>query len=86
MIAFEFATATRILFGAGQARELGTVARSCGHRALVVIGQTAGAVRRDFLARHPNAVVDQRDSLLTLEPAGTSRSTVLSMRVPGGGR
>jgi hypothetical protein len=35
------------------------------------VGQTAGAVRRDFLARHPNAVVDQRDSLLTLEPAGT---------------
>ena len=35
------------------------------------VGQTAGAVRRDFLARHPNAVVDQRESLLTLEPAGT---------------
>lgn len=35
---FEFATATRILFGAGKLREIGTLARSFGRRALVVTG------------------------------------------------
>jgi alcohol dehydrogenase class IV len=35
---FEFATATRILFGAGTVREVGPLARELGQRALVVIG------------------------------------------------
>ena len=35
---FEFATATRILFGAGMAARLGENAKSHGHRALVVTG------------------------------------------------
>jgi alcohol dehydrogenase class IV len=36
---FEFATATRILFGAGTVREMGPAARSFGGRALVVTGK-----------------------------------------------
>lgn len=36
---FEFATATRILFGAGTVRELGTIAISLGGRALVLTGR-----------------------------------------------
>jgi alcohol dehydrogenase class IV len=43
---FEFATATRIVFGPGKLREIGTIAISFGARALVVIGKSAGAVQR----------------------------------------
>ncbi len=38
---FEFATATRILFGPGTLREAGPIAKAFGQRALVVTGQTA---------------------------------------------
>lgn len=38
---FEFATATRIIFGAGTLREIGPLAAALGGRALVVGGQTA---------------------------------------------
>ena len=38
---FEFATATRIIFGAGMSREIGSLARGAGHRALVVTGRNA---------------------------------------------
>jgi alcohol dehydrogenase class IV len=36
---FEFATATRIIFGAGTLREAGALARDCGQRALLVTGR-----------------------------------------------
>ena len=36
---FEFATATRIIFGAGAAREAGALAKDFGRRALVVTGR-----------------------------------------------
>src|SRR6266404_4841757 len=36
---FEFATATRIIFGAGQLREIGPVVKAFGARALVVTGK-----------------------------------------------
>ena len=36
---FEFATAPRIIFGAGQLRQLGALAREFGRRALVVTGR-----------------------------------------------
>jgi len=39
---FEFATATRILFGPGSLDELGALAAPLGRRALVVSGRTAG--------------------------------------------
>ncbi|MCX6909304.1 MAG: iron-containing alcohol dehydrogenase [Verrucomicrobia bacterium] len=38
---FEFATATRILFGPGTLREAGPIAKALGKRALVVTGRTA---------------------------------------------
>ena len=38
-MSFEFATATRIIFGAGALREIGSVAGQIGRRALVVTGQ-----------------------------------------------
>jgi beta-lactam-binding protein with PASTA domain len=34
------------------------------------VGQPAGVIQQEFLARHPNAIVDQRESFLTLEPTG----------------
>ena len=37
---FEFATATRIIFGAGTLREVGSIAAEMGHRALVVTGRS----------------------------------------------
>jgi alcohol dehydrogenase class IV len=37
---FEFATATRVVFGAGTRRELPSIARSLGRRALVVVGRS----------------------------------------------
>jgi alcohol dehydrogenase class IV len=43
---FEFATATRIVFGPGKLREIGTIAISFGARAVVIIGKSAGAVQR----------------------------------------
>ena len=43
---FEFATATRIMFGAGRLREIGAIAPTLGRRTLVVIGKSAGAVQR----------------------------------------
>src|ERR1043166_6043319 len=38
---FEFATATRIIFGAGELSGIGTLARELGRRAFVVTGRTA---------------------------------------------
>ena len=45
-IVFEFATATRIVFGAGKLREVGAIAKESGNRALVVTGKSSSAVRR----------------------------------------
>src|SRR5438132_5795398 len=42
MMRFEFATATRIIFGAGALREVGPIAKGFGHRALIVTGRSAG--------------------------------------------
>src|SRR2546423_15274717 len=38
MMRFEFATATRIVFGPGTLKEVGPIAKSMGRRALVVTG------------------------------------------------
>lgn len=38
---FEFSTATRIIFGIGKAREIGTYARTLGRRAMVVTGRSS---------------------------------------------
>jgi len=43
---FEFATATRVVFGAGRLREMRGIAPALGRRALVVIGKSAQAVQR----------------------------------------
>ena len=38
---FEFATAARIIFGAGKLAEIGPLAAQCGQRALVVTGRNS---------------------------------------------
>ena len=38
---FEFATATRIVFGAGTVKDVGAMAKAFGRRALVVTGRDA---------------------------------------------
>ena len=45
-LGFEFATATRIVFGAGRMREIGSLAKPLGSRALVVTGRDAGRAQR----------------------------------------
>ena len=42
MSAFEFATATQIIFGAGALKQVGTLAASFGNRALIMTGHTPG--------------------------------------------
>ncbi len=51
---FEFATATRIIFGAGQLKQVGSLAAGMGRRALVVTGRTTERARPlfDLLAAH----------------------------------
>ena len=43
---FEFATATRIIFGPGKLREAGVLAKDLGRRALVVTGRNQGPAER----------------------------------------
>jgi alcohol dehydrogenase class IV len=43
---FEFATATRIVFGPGKLRELGAIGKSLGNRALIVTGRSPERARR----------------------------------------
>ena len=45
---FEFATAARIVFGAGKLREVGSIARELGKRALVVTGKSANRAKPLF--------------------------------------
>ena len=68
---FEFSTATRIIFGAGRAREIGTYAPSKVRRAMVVIGRSMARAemiieqlkkqiaRREELVKKRQALVDE---------------------------
>jgi alcohol dehydrogenase class IV len=55
---FEFATATRIIFGAGKFVELGTIAHGLGRRALVVSGSRPAAAERVVVALRKMNVVE----------------------------
>ncbi len=80
---FEFATATRIIFGAGTLRDLGPLAAEMGRRALVVTGSKAerAAPLFDVLAkqgievvtfaveREPTVGIAQRGTLLARDSA-----------------
>src|ERR1043166_7282299 len=46
MLNSDFATATRIIFGAGKIHEAGKLAKEFGNRALVVLGKSASAIQR----------------------------------------
>jgi alcohol dehydrogenase class IV len=61
MTRFEFATAPRIVFGAGALRDVGPIAKDFGNRALIVTGRSAG--RASALIR-------------LLEEQGIARSTL----------
>lgn len=75
MNAFEFATATQIIFGAGRVREIGPIIRQCGKRALVVIGKSAGAVQR------AEPVLAQLDEYATFSLAGEPTVAVVQQGV-----
>jgi len=60
---FEFATATRIVFGAGRAREAVPAAASLGHRALIVAGSNPS--RLDYFIKELKA---QKVPFLSAEP------------------
>ena len=64
---FEFATATRIVFGAGAVNQAGNLARDFGRRALVVTGRDAKRKER-LLAHLESAGVDATTFPVTGEP------------------
>jgi alcohol dehydrogenase class IV len=64
---FEFATATRIVFGAGAVNHAGNLARDFGRRALVVTGSDAKRAER-LLAHLESAGVDATTFPVTGEP------------------
>jgi alcohol dehydrogenase class IV len=53
---FEFATAARIVFGAGTLRELGPISRGLGSRVLVVTGRSAGRAEPLLKILHDDGV------------------------------
>lgn len=79
---FEFATATRIVFGAGRLREMREIAPTLGRRALVVIGKSARAVQHvePLLGALPDTGVEYATFSVAGEPtvdvvrAGTQRA------------
>jgi alcohol dehydrogenase class IV len=66
-VAFEFATATRIVFGEGAVREVAAAARQMGSRAMVVTGQSAERAR--WLADELDAVGYSIEGEPTVEAA-----------------
>ena len=83
---FEFATATRIIFGVGRVREVGAIAQTFGRRALVVTGGRPAFRIRLLLAATllplygiysgyelcENTPVNPRSSMQTSAPSGAS--------------
>jgi len=78
---FEFATATRIVFGSGALREVGPLAREFGRRALVVTGREARRAE-PLLARLREAEISATLLSVPGEPevATVQRGTALAKR------
>ena len=79
---FEFATATRIIFGAGTLREVGPLAAEMGNRALVVTGRTALRRAQDKPARAApllDALAAQGISTVTFTVAGEPTTEVVRL-------
>ena len=77
MLTFEFATAARIVFGAGRRREAGAAVQGLGRRALVVTGATPA--RADWLVAELRAGgVDVCVESVTGEPALTDVERALA--------
>lgn len=77
MLTFEFATAARIVFGAGRRREVASAVQALGQRALVVTGATPA--RADWLVAELRAGgVDVCVEPVTGEPALTDVERVLA--------
>jgi alcohol dehydrogenase class IV len=70
VVNFEFATANRVIFGAGRLREMREIAPGLGKRALVVIGKSAQAVQRvePLLMALPDVGVDCTTFSVSGEP------------------
>jgi alcohol dehydrogenase class IV len=67
---FEFATATRVVFGAGKLSEMREIAPALGRRALVVIGKSARAVQlvEPLLGALPDSGVEYATFSVSGEP------------------
>ncbi|MFB0538133.1 MAG: iron-containing alcohol dehydrogenase [Anaerolineae bacterium] len=79
---FEFATATRIIFGAGTLREVGPLAAEMGNRALVVTGRTALRRAQDKPARAApllDALAAQGIRTVTFTVAGEPTTEVVRL-------
>ena len=89
---FEFATATRILFGPGRLREVAPFARTMGNRALVVTGRTAGrvepltcALRAGGISHLAFAVAGEPTTDLVREGAQRAREAACDLVIAFGG-
>ena len=71
---FEFATATRIIFGAGTLREVGPIAAEMGRRALVVTGRTPARARPVL-----DALAAQGVDTITFSVAGEPTTEVVRL-------
>lgn len=80
---FEFATATRIVFGAGRLSEIGALARDFGERALIVTGSDQGRARV-LLSRLAAAGVEHSIFSVAGEPeVATVQSGITQARESG---
>lgn len=70
VVNFEFATATRVVFGAGKLSEMREIAPALGRRALVVIGKSARAVHlvEPLLGALPDSGVEYATFSVSGEP------------------
>ena len=89
---FEFATANRILFGAGTLREVGLIAAGSGRRALIVSGKQGERVAPllAILAEHqiesiPFSVAGEPTVSLVVQGVETARQTACDLIVGIGG-
>lgn len=89
---FEFATATRIVFGAGAFKEAGVIARALGRRALVVTGRSSrhaeqfiAAAREQGMPAFPFAVQGEPDTNAVTQGIAAARRQECDVVVGLGG-
>lgn len=91
-MAFEFATATRIVFGAGTFKDAASIAQGFGRRALIVTGRTSrraeqlvSLLREQGMTGVPFAINGEPDTIAVTEGIATARREQCDLVVGLGG-